>query len=112
MKVWKIGLIIAILIVLGFSTWFVYTRSFLDKYKMNGNTLTFKNSIYIRIDSSSASEEETLGKAIGIAIEGKRTISDYIWPFWVMEFKNDKEHNRIFVRGLMDLGSVYKKDSK
>jgi hypothetical protein len=36
---------------------------------------------------------------------------DYIFPFWVMEYENDKEHNRIFVRGFMDLGGVYEKNS-
>lgn len=110
MKVWKIGLIIAILIVFTISPWFVYTRFCLEKYEISGIVLTCKDSIYVRYDSLSASDEENLGKAIGIAVKGKRTISDYIWPIWVMEFKNDKEHNRIFVRGLMDLGSVYKAD--
>ena len=63
----------------------------------NGKTLIIENSIYTRSDSISISDEENLGKKIGIAIEGKRTITDYIWPLWVMEYKNDKEHNSIFV---------------
>jgi len=112
MRIQKIGLIIIVLFVLCIPTFFVYTRFCLDKYEMNGNTLTFKNSMYVRNDFSSASDEENLGQTIGIGINGKRTITDYIWPFWVIEYKNNKEHNRIFVRGLMDLGSVYEKNSK
>ena len=78
----------------------------------NGKTLIIENSIYTRSDFIASSDEENLGKTIGIAIEGKRIITDYIWPFWVIEYKNDKDHNRIFVRGLMGSGGVYIKDSK
>src|SRR5689334_11823242 len=111
MKPWKIGLIIGILLILCIPAFFVYTRFCLDLYKMDGNTLTFKNNIYIRSDTLSGSDEQNLGKTIGIAVEGKRTITDYIWPYWVLEYKNDEGHNRIFVRRLMDLGSVYKKSN-
>jgi hypothetical protein len=78
---------------------------------MQGNTITFKSSTYVQNEIFSVTDRENLGKTIGIAVEGKRTLSDYIWPFWVMEYKNDKEHNRIFVQGLMDAGSVYNKTS-
>jgi hypothetical protein len=112
MKILKIGLIIIVLFVLCIPTWFIYTRFCLDIYKMNGNTLTYNNSVYVRKDSLSASDQENLGKTIGIAIDGKRSVTDYIWPFWVMDYKNDKKHNRIFVRGLMDFGTMYEKDTK
>lgn len=112
MKIWKTGLIIIIIFVSSIPIFFVYTRFCLDKYEMRGDTLIFKNSIYVRNDFFFASDEENLEKTIGIAIDGNRTISDYIWPFWVVEYKNDNEHNRIFVRGLMGSGGVYKKNSK
>lgn len=45
---------------------------------MNGNTLTYKNYSYIRKDSLSDSDDEDLGKTIGIDIEDQRSITDYI----------------------------------
>jgi hypothetical protein len=114
MKIGKVILIILILFALSIPGFFVYTRFCLDKFEMSGNgkNLIIKNSMYTRSDYMSVSDEENLGKTIGIAVEGKRTITDYIWPFWVMEYNNDKKHNRIFVRGLMGSGGVYIKDSK
>jgi len=112
MKIGKIVLIVIVLFILYIPAWFTYTRFYLPQYKMDGNTLTYKENIYIRKDSFSASDTENVGKIIGIAIYGKRELADYIWPFWVREYKDDKEHNRIFVRGLMDLGTVYEKDLK
>jgi hypothetical protein len=114
MKIGKVILIIIILFTLAIPSFFIYTRFCLSKLEMSGNgkTLVVENNTYTRSDSISISDEENLGKTIGIAIEGKRTMADYIWPFWVMEYKNDKEHNRIFVRGLMGSGGVYIKDSK
>jgi hypothetical protein len=109
MKILKIGLAIIILFIMSISAYFIYTRFFLSIYKMDGNILKFNGSTYICQDFSSASDEENLGKTIGIAVQGKRSIADYIWPFWVIEYNNDKEHNRIFIRGLMGSGGVYKK---
>lgn len=112
MKPWKrTALIILSLLILSIPTYFVYTRFCLDKYEMKGETLTLNNSRYVRSNSFSPADGENLGKTIGIAVYGKRTLTDYIWPFWVMEYKNDKDHDRIFVRGLMDVGSVYMKTS-
>lgn len=114
MKIGKVILIIVILFALAITSFFIYTRFCLSQFEMNGNgeTLIIENSIYTSSSSSSISDEENLGKTIGIAIEGKRIITDYIWPYWVMEYKNDKEHNRIFVRGLMGSGGLYIKNSK
>ena len=114
MKIRKIISIIVILFVASILGFFIYTRFCLDKFQMNlkGKTLIINNNTYTRSDVLSISDEENLGKTLGIAVEGKRTINDYIWPFWVMEYKNDKEHNRIFVRGLMGSGGIYIKDSK
>jgi hypothetical protein len=110
MKIWKIALFIIVLLILYIPACFIYTRFCLPQYKMDDNTLTYKENVYIRKDSLPNIDTENLGKTIGIAIYGKRTLTDYIWPFWVSEYKDDKEHNRIFVRGLMDLGSEYEKD--
>ncbi|MEG0772054.1 hypothetical protein [Clostridium sp.] len=114
MRIRKIVFISVILLVMFIITFFIYTRFCLDRYEMkdNGNTVIINNSIYIRSNSIDISDEEGLGKTIGIAIEGKRIITDYIWPYWVMEYKNDKEHNRIFIRGLMGSGGVYEKNPK
>lgn len=114
MKIGKVILIIVILFALATTGFFIYTRFCLSKFEMKGNgkTLIIENSIYTRSDYIYVSDEENLGKTVGIAIESKRTITDYIWPFWVMEYKNDKEHNRIFVRGLMGSGGLYIKNSK
>lgn len=114
MKGKKILLIIFILFTFSITGLFIYTRVCLDKFELSGNgkTLIIEKNIYSRSQSILIAGEESLGKTIGIAIEGKRTIMDYIWPFWVIEYKNDKEHNYIFVRGLMGSGGVYIKDSK
>ncbi len=114
LKLSKAILIIVILLILSIPGFFIYTRFCLDKFEMkdNGNTLLINNITYSRSNSFSPSDEEGLGNTIGIAIEGKRSFSDYIWPFWVIEYKNDKEHSRIFIRGLMGSGGVYTKDSK
>lgn len=112
MNIRKIGFVIILLLVLSVPTWFIYTRFYLDKYEMTDNTLTFKDDVYIFKNPSTASDEENLGKTIGIGIYGKRTVSDLIWPFWVIEYKDDKEHNRLYVRGLMGSGGPYKKIEK
>lgn len=109
----KIGLIVVVLLVLYIPAWFIYTRFCLDKYEMTGNTLRFKNNTYVFKDHSSTSDEENLGKTIGIGINGKRGIFDFIWPYWVIEYKNDIiEHNGVYVRGIMGSGGPYKKISE
>ncbi|MDP4090160.1 MAG: hypothetical protein Q8930_12925 [Bacillota bacterium] len=109
-KVKKVVLITVSLFVLYIPTWFIYTRFCLAKYEViDGNTIRYKNYVYVRKDSLSETDDKNLGKTIGVAVDEKRTITDYIWPFWVMEYRDDKEHSRIFVRELMDLGSVYTK---
>ena len=118
MKVRKIGLmdavvLIVVLFVLSIPSYFLYSRFLLDKYEMDDltlNTLRFKNSVYVRMHGDSPPPDtKNPGRTIGIAVYGKRTITDYIWPIWIAEYKNDKGHQRIFVRGLMDVGSVYEK---
>lgn len=112
MKILKVSLIIIILLALSIPSWFVYTRFCLPQYKMDADKLTYKNNIYIMQDHWSTSDEENLGKAIGIGVDKKRTLTDLIWPFWVIEYKNDKEHNSLYLRGLMGSGGKYNKISK
>ena len=109
MKIAKIIGIVLLVIVLCASAFFLYTRFGMDQYAMEDNTLRFKGVVYVRSEISSPSDEENLGGTIGIAVMGKRSFTDLIWPFWVMEYKNDKDHNRLFVRGLMDSGGIYVK---
>ena len=105
----RIFVLIALIVVLSVPAWFVYTRFLTDQYHMQGSTLSFNNTLYSRKELWEPSDEQNLGNVIGIAVEGPRTITDLIWPQWVMEYQNDPDHNRVFVRGLMDLGAVYTK---
>jgi hypothetical protein len=84
----------------------------LEKFEMkeNGSILIINNTLYTPSNNWTATDNEGLGKTIGIAVEGKRNFSDLIWPFWVVEYENDKEHNRIFINGLMGSGGVYYKN--
>ena len=112
MKPWKIVGLLVILLILGGVFYILDTRIWIDKYEMNGDTLVFANNVYISKNSLSESDTSNLGKKIGIAINRKMTITDYIWPDWVIEYKSDKNHNYILVRGLIDLGNVYIKQSQ
>lgn len=112
MKVIKIGLIIFVVVVLSIiPSWFVYTRFCLDKYLMKDNTLSFENSTYICNEYWSPTDDVNLGKTIGIGVGERRTITDLIWPFWVMEYKDDTEHNSLYISGLMGSGGKYNKVS-
>lgn len=92
-------------------TFFIYTRFFLDAYVLKVDKLILNNNIYIQSGIVSINDEKNLGKTIGIATKGERTITDLIFPTWVIEFKNDSDHNHLMVKGLMDLGTIYiKKD--
>ncbi len=112
MKAVKIALTLVIgLPVLLFMAFFVYTRFVMDQYKMEGDSLTFGESVYTFDDTAPPDDEEQLGKTIGIAVMGERAFTDYVWPFWVMEYQNDPTHERLFVRGLMGSGGTYEKVS-
>lgn len=115
MKIRKIVLLIIVLLILFIPAgFFIYDRFCLPQYIINDNTLTYKENIYISKDGLSDTDTENIGKTIGIAVYAnkKRELKDYIWPVWVKEYKNDKEHNHIFVIGLMDLGDTYEKNKK
>ncbi|MBC7766234.1 MAG: hypothetical protein H7Y41_07085 [Hyphomonadaceae bacterium] len=109
MKLWvKLLVTFSILVVLSIPSFFVYTRFCIDVYQIQGDALIYKNIVYSRSDEFN--HDEDLGNMIGIAKAGKRTATDYIWPIWVIEYKNDREHQRILLRGLMDTGTVYHKN--
>lgn len=113
MRVIKISLVLIILFVFSIiPSWFIYTRFCLDKYEMTNNTLSFKNTIYVQNEYWWPSDDENLGKTIGIGVGEKRTITDLIWPFGVIEYKNDPEHNSLYLSGLMGSGGKYTKISK
>lgn len=110
LRIWKVILSFITLLFLIVLTWFVYTRFCLPKYEMQSDDIIiYKNNTYVLTNSISDEATEHLGKTIGIAVRGERSITDYIWPNWVIEYTNDKAHKRIFVRGLMDTGFVYEK---
>ena len=103
---WSIAAIPAFLL-LCVLCWFVYTRFLMPVYRMDGELLTYGGTTYVRQDRTSVDDEENLGRTVGIGVEGKRTITDLIWPFWVMEYQSDASHNSLFIRGLMDSGGKY-----
>ncbi len=112
MKIKKIGLAIFILLIMYIPVWFIYTRFCLDKYEIEGLTLKRQSVVYVYKNSFFENDEQNIGRTIGIAFEGEKTWQDFVFPYWVMEYKNDKEHNLVFVRGLMDLGGIYEKVSE
>ncbi|CAM3484126.1 hypothetical protein PALU110988_24910 [Paenibacillus lupini] len=105
MKRWRIWLSVVSFALVVVLFYVLNTRVWVDKYEIRGDTIVFENNHYVYENSDS----DKLGKPIGIAyFEGrKRGITDYIWPQWVYGYKGDKDHKRIFVRGLMDLGDTY-----
>lgn len=105
MKLQRIGVPLVILFLLAASFYFLNTRVWVDKYVIKDDTIVFENNYYVY----DTSDTDHIGKRIGIVcFEGrKRGITDYIWPEWVYEYKGDSLHNRIFVRGLMDIGDTY-----
>ncbi len=107
MKLGKIFAILFLLLVLSIPGFFVYTRFLLEQYHGQADRLTSNTGVYVRTASLTPPDEKNIGSTIGIAIYGERTITDLIWPYWVMEFQDDKDHNCVFVQGLMDLGQAY-----
>lgn len=101
--------LLGLFIVLGICLYILKTRIWIDQYEQVGDTLVFANHVYVRTNGISDSDTKNVGKTIGIVHDGKRTLSDYLWPTWVMEYKDDQAHHRVFVRGFMDMGSVYNK---
>ncbi|RED66131.1 hypothetical protein [Cohnella lupini] len=111
MKRWRIIILLVTFFMICGIFYFLDTRIWINKYGMKGNTLVFENNVYLLKDSLSESDTSNHGKTIGIAVNEKRSITNYIWPNWILEYKNDKYHNHIFVRGIMDMGNVYIKQA-
>jgi hypothetical protein len=104
-------LIVALIISIGVF-YFLDTRIWINTYEIKDETLLFESNDYFRKDSLSESDSNNLGQKIGIAVNGKRSLTDYIWPNWIFEYKDDKNHNHVFVKGgLMEMGSVYTKQT-
>ncbi|GMK39579.1 hypothetical protein PCCS19_26330 [Paenibacillus sp. CCS19] len=113
MRRWKIVGLVVVLLLGSVIFYFLNTRIWIDKFEMNGDTIIFENHVYVSKGTLSESDTDNLGKKIGVAADGKRTLTDYIWPVWIYEYKDDREqHNRIFAKGLMDLGTVYLKQAQ
>jgi hypothetical protein len=115
MKSRKISLIIVTLLIISIPTWLVTKRLFLPKYVYNGNDLVYKNIVYVYENADNVADRNNLGKQIGIAMrkDSKITfIADLFFGDTVYEFKDDKEHNRIFVNVFMDGSGAYQKVSK
>jgi hypothetical protein len=118
-KIKTIVLAFIALLVLIPASWFTYTRFIIDQYAISPDwvTITYKDAVYLPEYKPYASDAEAqddlayttshIGKTIGVAVFPKRSFSDLIWPVWVMEYDGDKAHDHIFVRGLMDVGTVY-----
>jgi hypothetical protein len=115
----KYILIIPVLLVLAAVVWFFATRFWVDQYAITPDweTIAFKGATYVPQTETYASEAELqqaleymnahVGRYIGVAVFPERSLTDLIWPVWVMEYDGDKQNQKIFVRGLMDVGSVY-----
>lgn len=113
-KILSIALILFVVTIVGS---FIYTRFLINKYYFSSerNSMTFNGITYVGQNSLSETDTKNIGKIIGIAVPDKRTFTDYIWPFWIREYKDHssyRDHYKIFVRGLMDLGRVYTVDKK
>lgn len=113
MKFRKKVILIICLIVLFIPSWFFYKLATLPTYRDDGKTIIYKNNIYVAKDYN-FTDTNSIGKPIGIAIYGdrKRKFSDWIFGASVKEFKNDKEHNLIYVSWFMGPEAVYERVSK
>ncbi|SHH75304.1 hypothetical protein SAMN02745823_00859 [Sporobacter termitidis DSM 10068] len=112
-------LLVLALLILAPAGWFTYTRFCVDRYaiSMDWETITFKGETYIPKKEQYETDADLqaalgymnshVGKNIGIGVFPKRSFTDLIWPVWISEYDGDKSHGEIFVRGLMDVGSVY-----
>ncbi|MBK1809037.1 hypothetical protein JHL18_00025 [Clostridium sp. YIM B02505] len=112
MKRKKFFLAIPLLIVLYIVSNFVYTMVYLDKYQYtsNGNIL-FEDSVYV-YSKTLTDGDKNMGKTIGTVKKHDGVIENYFSPTWVRELKDDKQHNKIVVRGLMDFWAIYERQNK
>ena len=101
MKISKKGFIIVLLLIIAIPTWFAAKKCLLSRYVYDGNTLVYKNDIYIYSRSFTVADEVHAGKPIGIAVHKneKVTLAEiFTFSDTVYEFKDDKEHNYIFIK--------------
>ncbi len=109
------GSIIVLLIIISIPTWFLTRRLLLPDYVYNGDKLIHKNDVYMLSNTDTSADRKNLGRQIGVAMREHsklRLIAESILGDTVYEFKDDKEHNRIFVHVFMDGSFTYGKVSK
>ena len=108
-KIWSGFLILIALLMLSN---FIYTRVYLNKYEFTTDGgLFYKDNVYV---TSYAVYDDTnnIGKLIGTVKERNNTQIDWVFPTYVRELKDDKYHNKIIIRGLMDSWTVYERQKK
>lgn len=108
--------IIVLLIIISFPTWFLGRRLLLPKYVYSGDKLIHKNDVYVRVNTDTTADRNYLGKQIGIAVRKDSAVVFITDMFFfgesIYEFKDDREHNRIFVDISMGAESCFDKVSK
>lgn len=115
MKNKKLSLIIVLLAIITIPAFFTTRRLLMPKYIYDGKTLVYKNNIYVYENADNVADRSNLGKQIGIAIQKDSKITfigDLFFGDTVYEFKDDKEHNRIFISVYMDGSGAYQRASK
>jgi hypothetical protein len=120
-KIKRVVVTVILLAVLVPAGWFFVTRFCMARYAISPDwaSITFHGDTYTPLETTCNSFEEgqaalldtnrRTGKTIGIGVFPQRTFDDLIWPVWIMECDGDTARDRIFVRGLMDAGTVYGK---
>ncbi|KAA9003932.1 hypothetical protein F4V43_10965 [Paenibacillus spiritus] len=106
------ALLLLLTVLMAAGGYAVHTRTGPDRYEKKGNLLWRDGRVYRLVDVVEDSERKSIGNTVGIAVEGRRTWTDWVFPTWIMEFKQDPGHERLFVRGLMDNGAVYRLEQK
>jgi hypothetical protein len=94
--------------------WFLYPRLTLPRCIIDGNTMTYKNNVYVVRGDVGEEDIYWNGKTIGIAISknNKSILGNFLLPEWVREYKDNNEHNSISIRAFMGPVLVYDKDLK
>lgn len=98
-----ISILGAAVILLGLAACLLSGRVFTPTCPMAGDgaSLYFGGATYTRDNTLPTYTEQDVGRVVAIGEEGRRTLTDFIWPNWIMEFKNDKGHEHLLLRGLM-----------
>lgn len=108
MKKLKLILGVLLIIMMPFITYRIYKIQSFTQYQMNGSKLVFKNEIYklTQDDSIFVTNE---GELLGIAIDNKLKLSDYIFPHYMKSVEINTGEECIMVSSLMWDG-IFKKE--